>query len=100
VDDATLDQVQGHINAIYDGTAPYSKLFCPAVGKAVEVQVLATVVGKVDGSGDASERVKRFAVSVHNRFGVGSKECGSGVVIAVSVQDRQVCASADLFTPV
>lgn len=93
VEDKTLDVVQGHINALYDGTEPYSKLFCPAVGKDVEVQMLAAVVGSVDGSGDASKRVKRFADGVLNRFGVGSKECHSGVVIAVSVEDRQVCTT-------
>ena len=99
VDGHTLDVVQGHINAIHDGTDPYSTLLCPATGKNVPVEVLATVVGKVDGRGEPRQRVERFATGVHDRFGVGSKECGSGVVIAVSVEDRQVGASADRSLP-
>lgn len=98
VNDKALDVVQGQINAIYDGTDPYAKLFCPAAGKYVEVQVLATVVGKVDGSGEASKRVQQFSKGLHDRFGVGaSKECGSGVVIAISVEDRQVCSKHHPF---
>ena len=54
------------------------------------MQMLAVVVGKVDGHGDARTRVQRFTKGIHNRFGVGSKACGSGVVIALSVEDRQV----------
>lgn len=57
------------------------------------------VVGKVDGHGDASKRVQRFATGVHDRFGVGSKECGSGVVIALSVEDRQVRIGYIGYTP-
>lgn len=90
VKDHMLDVIQGHINAIYYGEDPYSKVFCGAKHQNTSIQVLAVVIDKVDGRGDASRRVARFARGVHDRFGVGSADCGSGAVVVVSVDDRQV----------
>lgn len=87
---STLDVVQGHINAIYAGEDPYSKVFCSATHRNTSIEVLAVVIDKVDGHGDASRRVASFAQGVHDRFGVGSVECGSGAVVVISVEDRQV----------
>jgi Modulator of levamisole receptor-1 len=90
LDADTLSVIQGDINKIFSGEPPYSPLYCPATELDTAVEVLAVIVDKVDGPGDAPTRVKRFAKGVHNRFGVGSRKCGSGIVVAVSVDDRQV----------
>jgi hypothetical protein len=90
VTDRKLDVIQGDINAIYAGEDPYSKVFCDATQRNTAVELLAVVIDKVDGFGDASRRVAAFARGIHDRFGVGSAACGSGAVVVVSVEDRQV----------
>lgn len=85
-----LNVIQGNIMTIFDGSHPYSKMFCPQTGSDVHVELMAVVVNRVDGNGDPAMKVERFATGIHDRFGVGSKECGSGAVIVMSVQDRQV----------
>lgn len=85
-----LSVIQGNIMTIYDGAYPYSKMICPRSDEDVPVELMAIIVNKVDGKGDPAMRVARFATGIHDRFGVGSKDCGSGAVIVMSVQDKQV----------
>ena len=59
--------------------------------------MLAVVIDKVDGHGAASKRVAKFARGIHDRFGVGSADCGSGAVVVVSVDDRQVHFCISLY---
>lgn len=84
----SLSVLEGTVRHIYAGKEPYTTLTCPDTGEAAPVEVLVAVVRKVDGRGDADSRVEAFARGLHDRFGVGS--CGSGVVLAVSVEDRHV----------
>lgn len=90
VGQSELNVIQGNIMSIYDGSHPYSKILCPQTGSEVHVELMAVVVNRVDGNGDPAMKVQRFATGIHDRFGVGSKECGSGAVIVISVQDHQV----------
>ena len=90
VDSSSLSSIQTHINAILAGEEPYSKLFCPARGEDVQVEVMAAVVPSVDGDSADATRVMRFAQDLQHRFDVGTDECGSGAVVAISVEDRQV----------
>jgi len=90
VDEDTLSIIQGNIVTIFEGTTPYSKLFCPATGEDVSAELMAVIVKRVDGDGNPANKVAHFAYGVHNRFRVGSKDCGSGAVIVMSVEDRQV----------
>lgn len=92
VDASSLSAIQRHINSIYGGERPYSQLFCPARGEEVQVEVMAAVVRKVDGDSSDTARVKQFAKDLHKRFDVGTNECGSGAVVVISVEDRQVCS--------
>jgi hypothetical protein len=90
VSDHRLDIIQGNINFIYAGEDPYSKVYCAATHQNVSIELLAVVIDEVDGPGDAYQRVAAFTRGIHNRFGVGSMECGSGAVLVISVSDRQV----------
>eukprot|EP00892_Ulva_mutabilis_P011820 jgi/Ulvmu1/900/UM101_0008.1 len=89
----TLCMTQGYISSIYAGTDPYSELVCPDSGEVVTVEVMAFIIQRVQGTGDAATKVSDFTTGVHNRFGVGSSTCGSGAVIVISVEDRQVYIS-------
>ncbi len=46
------------------------------------------VVNKLEFSGDKHAAIKEFAVSLHNDWGVGSPECNTGVLFAMSIEDR------------
>eukprot|EP00892_Ulva_mutabilis_P011785 jgi/Ulvmu1/897/UM101_0005.1 len=93
VDKDTLSIIQGNIVTIYAGKDPYSELYCPHTGENVPVELMAVIVSKVDGDGNPADKVAHFAAGLHDRFGVGSKACGSGAVIVISVKDRQVYIS-------
>ena len=88
----SLNVLEGTVRHIYAGKEPYTKLTCPENGDAVPAEVLVAVVRRVDGRGDAERKVEAFARGLHNRFGVGT--CGSGVVLALSVEDRHVRGTA------
>jgi hypothetical protein len=84
----SLSVIEGTIRAIHSGIEPYTKMTCPETGEKVFAEVLVAAVQKVDGFGSETHRVEQFARGLHDRFGVGS--CGSGVVLAISVDDRKV----------
>lgn len=52
-------------------------------------EVALAVVRRAGGAGSAAARAERLAKKAHDTWGVGDK-CGSGVVIFVAVDDRQV----------
>lgn len=92
VNQADLDTIQGYITTIYSGVYPYSELTCSEQYTDVEVpvEIMAVIVDQVQGTGDAATKVAAFTKGIHARFGVGDAVCGSGVVLVVSVNDRQV----------
>lgn len=90
VDKDTLSVIQGYIVTIYAGKNPYSELYCSTKGQDVPAELMAVVVNNVEGHGNPADKVAHFASGIHDRFGVGSKQCGSGAVIVMSVEDRQV----------
>jgi Modulator of levamisole receptor-1 len=88
VSSESLAVTEGNIRAIYAGTNPYKKLFCKSSQTEVPAEVFVAVVNRVGGSGPPEKRAESFARALHDRFGVGS--CGSGVVLLLAVEDRQV----------
>ena len=54
-------------------------------------EVALAVVRRAGGSGSAAARAERLAKRLHDSWGVGDK-CGSGVLVLIAVDDRQVCA--------
>jgi hypothetical protein len=84
----SLAVIEGTIRAIHEGIEPYKQMLCAETGELVPSEILVAAVRKVDGSGSTAQRVEGFARGLHNRFGVGT--CGSGVVLVISVDDRQV----------
>jgi hypothetical protein len=87
IDSGSLSAIQGHISSIFAGKEPYSRLHCPATGEDVPIELVAVVVRKVGGD---HKRVMRFAKGIHRRLDVGTKGCGSGAVVVIAVEDRQV----------
>jgi hypothetical protein len=90
LDKKYIPVIQRHMNSIYEGEVPYSRLFCPANGQEVPIELMATVVSKVEGDKSDGTRVMRFAKGIHERFEVGTNGCGNGAVVVISVEDRQV----------
>lgn len=85
-----LSVIQGYISTIYAAEYPYSELFCPDASQYVPIELMAVIIDEVQGTGDVAVKVSNFAKGILTRFGVGSKVCGSGAVIVISVEDRQV----------
>lgn len=85
---AELNVIEGHIRAIHAGEKPYKKFVCDETGEEVAAEMLVVVVDKVAGGRGDAATAAAFARGLHDRLGVGT--CGSGVVLMVSVQDRQV----------
>jgi hypothetical protein len=92
-----MNVIEGQIRAIHAGEKPYSKCVCEETGEEVAVEMLVVVVDKVAGRGDSATRAAAFARGLHDRLGVGT--CGSGVVLMVSVQDRQVRGPREFLRP-
>lgn len=90
VDEGYLSIIEGYISSIYSGEYPFSKLVCDESADDVPVEVMALIVKEIEGAGDAAAKVAHFAKGIHSRFGVGDADCGSGVVVVIGVQDRQV----------
>ena len=61
-------------------------------GGARGYQVALALVRRAGGTGSAASRVERLARRVHNNWGVGDT-CGSGVLVLIAVEDRQVYIS-------
>lgn len=98
LDTTSMSEVHREMNAILAAEAPYSGLYCPAKGENVPLEIMAAVVKKVDGGKADRRRVQRFAKNIHRRFDVGDAQCGSGAVIVISVEDRQVRAAREFQT--
>ena len=41
-------------------------------------------------SGDAASTARGFAQDLHNKWGVGDGDCSDGVLMLLSIEDRQV----------
>ncbi len=44
-------------------------------------------------SGDAASTARRFARELHNKWGVGDGSCSDGVLMLLSIEDRQVLST-------
>lgn len=86
-----LNTVEGTIRAIYNAEQPFNQDKCEdSEDGLASWQVAVAVLKKVDGHGNAAAKVERFAQRLHARLGVGDKACGTGALLVVSVEDRQV----------
>ncbi len=89
------DELDGLINFIAEGTNGYEIAPC---GSRYEGYQLAVLIINRMSSGyypfrDSAQRAKRFAKDIHDKWGVGDAECHNGVVIFVSIDDRQMYIS-------
>eukprot|EP00191_Tetraselmis_sp_GSL018_P010159 CAMPEP_0177596786 /NCGR_PEP_ID=MMETSP0419_2-20121207/11325_1 /TAXON_ID=582737 /ORGANISM="Tetraselmis sp., Strain GSL018" /LENGTH=540 /DNA_ID=CAMNT_0019088835 /DNA_START=174 /DNA_END=1792 /DNA_ORIENTATION=- len=90
------DLVEGIIKKIAEGAQPFKKLPCGSSAEA-GAQVAVAVVKSMDRSfragKSAGTAARLFAKGLHDSWGVGSAECNNGVVLFLSVEDRQVYIS-------
>lgn len=66
-------------------------------------QVAVAIVRRLQPQSSIALAAKRFATGVHDSWGVGYSDCQNGVVIALSIRDRQIYVSTgaqvkDVFT--
>ena len=76
-----LNVIEGHIRTIHE-----SAYTCDGAPEHWEVAV--AILARVDGTSEAAARVEKFAVALHDKWGVGGR-CGGGALLVVSVDDRQ-----------
>ncbi|GIL83335.1 hypothetical protein Vretimale_11310 [Volvox reticuliferus] len=85
--------VEGVIKKIYAGEPPYALGPCGNLGLK-GYQVAVALMRHMSYVGDPGEAAGQFAKSLHNRWGVGDAHCNNGVVLLISINDRQIFVSA------
>mmetsp|Transcript_1265 Transcript_1265/g.2638 ORF Transcript_1265/g.2638 Transcript_1265/m.2638 type:complete len:561 (-) Transcript_1265:76-1758(-) len=78
LDRTAQDEIEGHINFIKSGQAAV------VIIKKMKLSELDT---------DVEKAAEKFCRSLHDQWGVGSKETNDGIVVLVSVEDRAVFIS-------
>lgn len=88
------NRLEGLIGDIEDGQSPYRQAPCGSQGMK-GYQVAVAIMKKMDvGQGSTpQETAKDFAKVLHARWGVGDAACDNGVLLLVSVDDRQIYIS-------
>lgn len=89
------NMVEGAIQKIETGEEPYARMRCGELGLR-GYQVAVAVMQKMDTKkqhGDAAAAAQAFAKQLHDSWGVGHAECHNGVLLLVSVSDRQIYIS-------
>ncbi|KAL4451793.1 hypothetical protein ABPG75_007455 [Micractinium tetrahymenae] len=84
------DYVDGVISAIAAGEAPYK--LGPCADKQAGYQVAVAVMRSmaVPAGSTPAQAAPAFAKQLHTRWGVGDAACHNGVLLLLSVEDRQV----------
>ncbi|KAK9844247.1 hypothetical protein WJX84_011342 [Apatococcus fuscideae] len=87
-----LDNV---LKDIIVGDKPYSKSSCSTSSQAPGYKVAVAVMQhmKLSHGGDAASTARRFAKDLHNKWGVGDGSCSDGILLLLSIDDRQVYIS-------
>ena len=88
------DELEGVLRDIAGARAPYAAAACaPSSGRTTlghQVAVAIVPRMKLRSGEDAEDGAARFAGAVMDAWGVGQARCDDGVVVFVSVGDRQV----------
>ncbi|GIL52991.1 hypothetical protein Vafri_8709 [Volvox africanus] len=84
--------VEGIIKKIYAGEPPYALGPCGNLGLK-GYQVAVALMRRMRYVGDPGEAAGQFAKSLHDRWGVGDAHCNNGVVLLISINDRQIFVS-------
>jgi len=90
----TKNRIEGIIQDIERGESPYRLAPCGSSspeGYHAAVAVMNKM--KVEEGEQPAAVAKEFAKTLHARWGVGSSECDNGVLMLLSVDDRQVFVS-------
>ena len=92
--DQVKNRLEGLINDIEEGESPYRLAQCGSRGvEGYQVAVAVMRKMKVDQDQQPAEVAKTFAKTLHARWGVGLSECDNGVLLLLSVDDKQVYVS-------
>lgn len=90
----TANRLEGLIGDIEDGQSPYRQAPCGSQGmKGYQVAVAIMKKMKIGQGSTPQKTAKEFAKVLHARWGVGEAACDNGVLLLVSVYDRQIYIS-------
>lgn len=88
--------IEGIVKAIADGEKPFGRMECGSLGK-VGAQVAVAIIDVMSSDfmrlRSKEARAAAFAKQLHDKWGVGHAECNNGVVLFLSIKDRQVFIS-------
>jgi uncharacterized membrane protein YgcG len=88
------NRLEGLINDIQQGESPYRQSMCGSGGmEGYEVAVAVMKKMRVRAGEDPATVAREFAKVLHSRWGVGNSECDNGVLVLLSIDDRQVYVS-------
>ena len=89
------DELDGLMNFIAEGTNGNEKAPCGERYEGYQLAVL--IIDRMSSSyyrfHSTAQRAKQFAKDIHDKWAVGDAECHNGVVIFVSIDDRQMYIS-------
>ena len=88
------NRLEGLIGDIEDGQSPYRQAPCGSRGmEGYQIAVAVMKKMKIEQGLTPQETAKEFAKVLHARWGVGQAACDNGVLLLVSVDDRQIYIS-------
>lgn len=90
------DLVDGTLIDLYAGNDPFARLPC-AEKEPQGLQVGVAIINhmKIPSEKTSADQAAYFAQQLHNQWGVGDKTCKNGVLLFLSIQDRQAFISTD-----
>ena len=89
------DRIEGVLLDVAAGTHPYALRECGTQGlEGFQVAVAVMRGMEVPASETPASQAEAFAKALHQRWGVGNKACNNGVLLLLSVHDRQVRPAA------
>jgi len=90
----SADVVEGLIKLINQGEDPYARAYCGSAGMVgYQVGVAVMQSFEPEWHRDAARTAETFAKALHDRWGVGRRECNNGVLLFISIDDRQIYIS-------
>ncbi|CAG9463992.1 unnamed protein product [Pedinophyceae sp. YPF-701] len=90
----TADRVDEELDAIRLGIKPYIK--DPCTNGELGFQTMVALMSSMDDSVrgyDLAGKAKNFARALHDNWGVGDRKCNDGILILLSIFDRQIYIS-------